>query len=584
MKEDSQKYERKVHEMRFTKRLSIKTKLLTGFITIAVLLGSIGFIGGYGIGKIQENAEAIYDTDLKNIDMLHSMKENLLDARSRILIVAFSGDADAIQESVDILTQLEKDFTGYMKVLDKYELTDSMKQSFAKIESQIEEYSNAIDNTISLAQNAEYQSAMASVHEVEVSRAEISNILDELISDSQKAADEANQNNVDYYKRTMGAMYPFIAFGLIYSISIGFGLSFYISHSMRKGLNFARALGEGDLTYTITAKNNDEIADMIRNLDKAKEKVRNIIKGVATQAEEASAYSQELSATIEELNSNFDNIDQNTSFIVSNIQDINSISEKLATTITQVDNGVGQLASDASNSSGEAIQIKSRAAATKKQGIESRMVTDNLYEEKEKKIRKAIEKGKVVKEITVIAKSIADISEQTNLLALNAAIEAARAGDQGKGFAVVAEQVKVLAEQSASYVKNIQNVVNGVEDAVYNLSDNSNDVLEFIRGRVKKDYDLLIETGRAYEDDAVFVSDLSQSIASLTQELSASTEEIAEVIQTMAGSMQETTESATGILSNIDEVMKAMDQVAEMAQKQANVSEQLNTAIKEFKI
>lgn len=570
--------------MKLARNLTIKAKLLIGFITVSVLLGSIGIVGGYGIGKMQENAEAIYNTDLKNIDMLHSMKENLLDSRSRILIVAFTEDANAIQESIDVLNMLENEFREYLINYDSYDFTDSMKQSFKELRTHSDEYSKAISNTITMVQKGEIQKAIASVSEVEKSRIELSGILDLLISDSQTAADEAYKSNEEYYSQTMGAMYPFIAFGLIYSITIGLGLSLYISHSIKKGLNFAKALGEGDLTYSITSKNNDEIANMIKNLDKAKDKVRNIIKGVASQAEEVSSYSQQLSATMEELTCNVNNIDENTTYIVKSIQEINTIAENLSTTITEVDNGVGQLASDASNSSEEAIQIKLRATKTKNQGIESRKVTDTLYEEKENNIRKAIEKGKVVEEINVIAKSIADISEQTNLLALNAAIEAARAGEQGKGFAVVAEQVKILADQSASYVKNIQNVVSSVESAVYNLSDNSKGVLEFISGRVKKDYNLLFETGKAYEEDAVFVSDLSQSIAAMTQELNASTEEISEVVQTIAGNIKVTTDNATGILSNIDEVMKTMDQVAEMAQKQVNVAEQLNSAINEFKI
>jgi methyl-accepting chemotaxis protein len=58
--------------------------------------------------------------------------------------------------------------------------------------------------------------------------------------------------------------------------------------------------------------------------------------------------------------------------------------------------------------------------------------------------------GAMSRRITGFIASIREFSDMTNLLALNAAIEAARAGRHGKGFAVVAEEVRRLAEQSAS--------------------------------------------------------------------------------------------------------------------------------------
>jgi methyl-accepting chemotaxis protein len=59
------------------------------------------------------------------------------------------------------------------------------------------------------------------------------------------------------------------------------------------------------------------------------------------------------------------------------------------------------------------------------------------------------------KNVGTITTTIGAIASQTNLLALNATIEAARAGEAGKGFGVVANEVKLLAEQTAKAVAEI---------------------------------------------------------------------------------------------------------------------------------
>lgn len=72
--------------------------------------------------------------------------------------------------------------------------------------------------------------------------------------------------------------------------------------------------------------------------------------------------------------------------------------------------------------------------------------------------------GVRIQETSQVLDVIKNIASQTNLLGLNAAIEAARAGQQGSGFAVVANEIRKLADNSASSIKKIADITRDIQD------------------------------------------------------------------------------------------------------------------------
>lgn len=152
-------------------------------------------------------------------------------------------------------------------------------------------------------------------------------------------------------------MHVILVVGIILAVTIGLILSLYIVKTIKKGLQFAEALGDGDLTYSLESTSNDEFGKLNTGLNNAKEKMKVVVENIIMQAQNVTASSEELSATLEEMSSNFHNIDNNTSSIVKNISGINGSTKELTSTMGEVNSGITELATNSTESSHQAIEL-----------------------------------------------------------------------------------------------------------------------------------------------------------------------------------------------------------------------------------
>ena len=206
-----------------------------------------------------------------------------------------------------------------------------------------------------------------------------------------------------------------------------------------------------------------------------------------------------------------------------------------------------------------------------------------MIDENKGALEAAVENSRSVDKINELTNEILGISSQTNLLALNASIEAARAGEAGRGFAVVADEIRNLAERSKETANNIQQISALVTDAVEELAQNANGMLEFIDGTVLADYEKLVDVANQYYDDADKLDSMMDVIDNKSGELEENITNINEGIDGINTAVEESAQGVTMVADNTSQLVDMLGNIRLDAENNKEISDELSNEVSMFK-
>lgn len=319
--------------------------------------------------------------------------------------------------------------------------------------------------------------------------------------------------------------------------------------------------GQGDLTRRLDILTKDEIGEMSKYFNLFVENVQKIVNNIMN---ESITLNNLFSSTMDKvlgLNNQIGTIASITEEISAGMQETAAATEQISVSTNKLENDVEMVSSRAHDGVDSSEKISRRAAEVNNKAIESQRHTSEIYKSTQVKLLDSIEKSKSIEKIKETLNTILYITAQINVLALNATIEAARAGEHGRGFAVVADQVRKLAQESKDSVTEIQNNINTIVLSVENLSDTSQDILNFIDEWVVKDYEMLVSTSIQYSKDAKYYKDLSLEFDSESENLMTSIQSMTKAINEITYAAIEGANGTTNIAEETNSMVEKSNEV-----------------------
>lgn len=559
-------------------RFSTKMIILIPVFVIGIISIISSVLAVKNIRKVNENATQIANGYMVCIADLGSIQIETEKIHRLGLSHIVATDLDSMISLVDVIRSEQTVLDEYLSDFEQF-IDDSDRENYEAILSNYEglKYENA--NLMAYSANgnkeAAYALANGAISEYADKIGQNITAIQEVVNNN---ADTAKQQLTKVYKYSLTVSFVTIAVSMASLLFAVFSVLKMVIVPLSKTKNEINEIidgidrREGDLTRRVTIMENQEVAavgsginlfmgklqDIFKTIIHNSKRMETVVNEVRESVMTSNSSVSDLSALTEELSATMQEMSDNASLINSNTESVAGEVNQIAERTTEINNYTKEM-------KGHADSMESAARSN----MES---TGTKVNEILEVLNRAIEDSNSVNQVNSLTDDILNIASQTNLLALNASIEAARAGDAGRGFAVVATEISQLAAASQEAANRIQQINSVVTQAVHNLADNANGLVQYMNESILPEFEEFVTAGSEYKNKATYIENVMNEFESKTDSLKNTMVEIQRSINTIAHAIEEgakgvsnAADSTQVLVTDMENISNRMDENFEIA-------------------